>query len=300
MNNAGKGAWLTVKPGIEEMYICDPTLSADWLSTRTFQDVAKMFKLDIDYHNHNDDLKEKEIKRNAKNELIPFVSQLLQVINEVGNSLKKQNFMNIEEWLIYHLNKNHHFETPAGLLVHNLIESFPKTFNDKYTILNHEISSSIGDNGADDGDVQNQNHDEEEDKNGGYQIMLYKKAQLVVGEIYHRFRKDKHSKYNFKDGKKLTAFIDNVIVAVLRKLNIIQINDNELLDKIESHIELPSGSLEEVSLRAAALIGIEEIIKLVENRLTPVELGNYLWGYLGKTKEFRPYTRHATRDTVFY
>jgi hypothetical protein len=130
-------------------------------------------------------------------------------------------------------------------------------------------------------------------------VTLYKKAQLVVGELYHRFRKE-DPRYDFPDGGKLTAFIDNVIVAVLRKLGVVKCSQ-ELEQKIESHVELLSGSEEEVSLRAAAMIGVETISRLRSgDELTPVELGNYLWGYLGKTPEFRPFTRHATRNTVFY
>lgn len=81
--------------------------------------------------------------------------------------------------------------------------------------------------------------------------------------------------------------------------------------KIEHGTELPTGSVDEVALRAAALCGVEAVVQAVadaatrssdchgnqQERLSPNELGNYLWGILGK--ELRHFPRIATK-TVFY
>jgi hypothetical protein len=256
-----------VKPGIEAMYRENPSLSAEWLSSRTAKDVSKLFSISV----VDDDGDSTERVNAAAKELVPFVQQLTDVINEVGGSIGRQGFDTVESWLVHHMNEaasSSDSGNTAGQLVKNLVESFPSTFDDKYVLK-------------------------------GRPVTLYKKAQLVVGELYHRFRKE-DPRYDFPDGGKLTAFIDNVIVAVLRKLGVVKCSQ-ELEQKIESHVELMSGSEEEVSLRAAAMIGVETISRLRSgDELTPVELGNYLWGYLGKTPEFRPFTRHATRNTVFY
>ena len=73
---------------------------------------------------------------------------------------------------------------------------------------------------------------------------------------------------------------------------------------IDAHVPLPSGSEAEVALRAAAMVGVGEVVRHVNasrgEQLTPTELGNFLWGVLGKTPAYRTFNRHATKDTVFY
>ena len=162
---------------------------------------------------------------------------------------------------------------PAAALVADLVSTFPGTFDDRYILR--------------DGTPERM------------EVALFKKAQLVVGELYHRFREE-DARFAFNDGDRLTAFIDNVIVAVLRKVGVVRCCD-ALTASIESNELLASGSEAEVSLRAAAMAGVEAIAKLRSaDGLTPVELGNYLWGFLGKSPEYRKFTRHATRDNVFY
>lgn len=53
-------------------------------------------------------------------------------------------------------------------------------------------------------------------------------------------------------------------------------------------------------MRAAAIYACEEIVKLSQGKFNSVELDYYLWGTVGKEKEFREYERHYTRNTIFY
>eukprot|EP00931_Biecheleriopsis_adriatica_P121541 TRINITY_DN96610_c0_g1_i1.p1 TRINITY_DN96610_c0_g1~~TRINITY_DN96610_c0_g1_i1.p1 ORF type:complete len:388 (-),score=48.04 TRINITY_DN96610_c0_g1_i1:25-1104(-) len=249
----GKGAWLTVKPGIEAMFQAEPSLSAKWLAGLSCDDIATLFKL-----------------RGAE-ELQPFVQQLRDVTQELGNGLIRGGWRTLADFVRTSLTAE---STPgegrAASFVRRLVETFPRTFDDRYLIR-------------------------------GRPVFLYKKAQLVVGELFHRFR-DEDPRFAFADGELLTAFIDNVICAVLRKDGIVTVSDS-LAKAIEDHQHLPSGSEEEVALRAAAMAGVEEVVinvRALGFELTANEYGNYLWGILGKAPEYRPYTRHSTKDSVFY
>eukprot|EP01065_Artemidia_motanka_P037364 TRINITY_DN4580_c0_g1_i1.p1 TRINITY_DN4580_c0_g1~~TRINITY_DN4580_c0_g1_i1.p1 ORF type:complete len:360 (+),score=139.80 TRINITY_DN4580_c0_g1_i1:56-1081(+) len=247
----GKGAWLTVKPGIEALHSLCPQLRADWLAELSVGEVADAFKL-------------------GSEAVRPLAELLHKVCVEVGTQVRAAGHATLPEWVEARVGAHQGTGTPAALLVRDLVCAFPFTFCDK-----HDFR--------------------------GRTVHFYKKAQLVVGELHHRFR-DTDARYNFADGDRLTAFIDNVICATLRKLRVVRVTD-ELAERIDTHQPLPSGSEDEVALRAAAMSGVEAVVRAVAARglqLSPVEYGNYLWGKQGKEPEFRAYTRHATKDTVFY
>ncbi len=256
----GKGAWLTVKPGVEALYAAAPTLPADWLASRTAADIEQLFGIVGDTP--------------EARALAPFVAQLTAVTNEIGTAVSAAGCDSVAEWLTRRMAAAAAVGAPpAASLVRDLVSEFPRTFDDRY-VLRDSTSEHM-------------------------EVALFKKAQLVVGELYHRFRAE-DERFAFSDGSRLTAFIDNVIVAVLRKVGVVRCSE-ALTASIEANELLPSGSEAEVSLRAAAMAGVEEIAKLRStDGLTPVELGNFLWGHLGKSPDYRRFTRHATRDTVFY
>lgn len=205
--------------------------------------------------------------------LAPLVAQLTQVCQELGVRLVASEYSQLSDLVVSFLSRSSD-QRSAASLVRLLVDHFPFTFNDAYQVRDRSVC-------------------------------FYKKAQLVVGELYHRFRSF-DPRFNFADADlTLTAFIDNVICACLRKEKVVVCRP-ALQEAIENNVPLSSGSEEEVSLRAAAMVGIETIIAAVSARyggrsvLTSVEMGNYLWGYLGKTPEFRTFPRHAIHNTVFY
>jgi hypothetical protein len=259
-SNDGKGAFITVKAGVEAMFEACPSLLAAWLASLHVPDVASLFRIE------------------GKPSLIPFATQLTRVCNEIGQSLQKRNFLSIAEFLKSFFSSPRNApplpssEEPqyfASDLVRLLVKTFPFTFNDVYTIR-------------------------------GVKVCFYKKAQLIAGELFHRFR-SVDSRFAFADAETiLTAFIDNVIVACLRKDMIVVVRSDSLQHHLDTQTPLASGSEYEVSLRAAALVGIETMVQTLDQRVTSVELGNYIWGHLGKTPEYRPYRRHSIHNTVFY
>jgi len=244
----GKGAWATIKPGVEAIFEENPKLPASELESIQQESVEGHFGL------------------SGYSSLAPLALYLTKVIQEIGSQLKEHGWCTLSEFVMSCVKKHVDEARPAALLVHDLVETFPFTFNDRHNI------ASFGD------------------------VFFYKKAQLVVGELYHRFRQE-DVRFDFRDGHLLTAFIDNVICAVLCKDGVV-VTSSALRESIDAHEAIHSGSEAEVSLRAAAMIGVEELARLMG--LAPVEVGNYLWGCLGKKSEYRCFTRHATKDTVFY
>lgn len=287
----GKGAWLTVKPGIIAMHRrSEGGLTAEWLAQLSDQDVAEMFHLE------------------GAAALVPFVRSLRQVCNEIGQGLAERGHRSPGDFVARCLITHAGTPEPAAALVRELVRAFPHTFDDRHALPSSEhpqpgdtegdaVAAAPGDGSAGQGGAPVGSGA------SATPVFFYKKAQLVVGELYHRFRGE-DERFAFADGDRLTAFIDNVIVAVLRKLGVVATTP-DLASRIEAHQALPSGGLDEVALRSAAMAGVETIVQRVEalrgpGKLTAVELGNYLWGHLGKTPEYRRYNRHATKDTVFY
>ncbi len=85
-----------------------------------------------------------------------------------------------------------------------------------------------------------------------------------------------------------------------------------LANKVDSATPLPSGSTEEIELRATAIIACDEIAKKAKSKYTNtnennnnevlfycMQLDYYLWT-IGKDEKFRTVERHYTLDTAFY
>lgn len=239
----GKGAFLTIQPGVVAFYRAHPKLTSQELMDTTKEEVAKAFGLE------------------GNEEVEDFVELLHKVILELGeNTQEHGSLRSFVRKTLGNVSK----ATPAADLVWGLVEAFPNTFDDFNTV-------------------------------NGHRVCFYKKAQLVVGELYHRFRSE-DARFDFTDGNKLTAYIDHVICAALRYKKVI-VPCQELVERIENGTELSVGSEDEVALRAAACVGIEEVVRTVS--LSAMELDSYLWGGFGKVPEIRKFQRHATK-TIFY
>eukprot|EP00924_Labyrinthula_sp_SR-Ha-C_P015829 augustus_masked-scaffold_4-processed-gene-10.41-mRNA-1 protein AED:0.48 eAED:0.48 QI:0/0/0/0.33/1/1/3/0/3038 len=215
-----------------------------------------------------------QLNVSEKDPLFFIVYSLKKVFNEIGETLERKEMKNISDYvrnILFAADTQNKFD----LLVGSLVNDFPYTYDDSYEV-----------------QFENSNPNK---------VYLYKKAQLSVGELYFGLR-DADEIFNFKDAQEATAFIDNVICAVVRKLGLVELSE-DLNTKIENGVNLPSGSLEEVSFRAAALQAVETVVEHVNasgRELTSMELGNYFWGALGKEPEFRKFERHVTLDTIFY
>lgn len=112
-------------------------------------------------------------------QLLPLAEQLHTSIHEIGSRLLATGFSTPGDFVMSHMTKS------AENAVKCIVENFPLTFNDEYEIR-------------------------------GEQVCLYKKAQLVVSEINLLFRERFPDLFAYSDIDTLTAFVDNVVVAMLR------------------------------------------------------------------------------------
>ena len=70
--HTGKGAWLSIKDGLENMYRENPALSAEWLAGLTEDDIARMYNLSATESN------------GEPTGLALLITHLTNVSNEVG------------------------------------------------------------------------------------------------------------------------------------------------------------------------------------------------------------------------
>ena len=117
----GKGAWQTVKPGIEALYAAAPTLPTAWLASRTAADIQTLFGIVGDTP--------------EALALAPFVAQLTAVTNELGEAIGAAGCSTVAEWLTSRMEAaSGPGSTPAAALVGDLVSTFPRTFDDRYIL----------------------------------------------------------------------------------------------------------------------------------------------------------------------
>jgi hypothetical protein len=121
-------------------------------------------------------------------------------------------------------------------------------------------------------------------------IGFYKRAQLTGADL------SLAGVAHFDDLDQLTIFADNLVPHVLRVDRILSYAP-ELLARIEHGELIPSGSPEEVEIRACALHAVELIRRCLSN-VTSMQLDYVLWNR-GQAPAYKALPRHRTR-TVFY
>jgi len=130
-------------------------------------------------------------------------------------------------------------------------------------------------------------------------VHFYKRAQLTAADLSIAL-KGKGLGF-FRDLHEMTVFADNLVPHVLRMDEVLLYGKN-LAALIDSEELIPSGSPEEVEIRACALHAVELMAKALKeagHEVSPVGLDYVLWnrGQQPYYKNVKP--RHRTR-TVFY
>ncbi|XP_018572949.1 queuosine salvage protein [Anoplophora glabripennis] len=118
----------------------------------------------------------------------------------------------------------------------------------------------------------------------GHRVALYKRAQILVGDIWACFR-NKGLGY-FKDIDQITAFADYRVPQTLLWYGAFKYSD-ELLNKLTSNKIFQNGEEEEVEIRgctihAAELIKEYVLTKVDENRINSVLVDHFLWDFRRK------------------
>jgi len=132
----------------------------------------------------------------------------------------------------------------------------------------------------------------------GKEIYFYKRAQLLVGDIYQIF--DGQSFGALANIDKITACADYKLPQILRKLGILEYVTT-LAEKVDSEIEISDNSPEEIEIRANTIWAVEFIKEEVKKRSPQImsfEINDHLW--LATQEKFdgdKPY--HRTRTTAY-
>jgi Potential Queuosine, Q, salvage protein family len=121
-------------------------------------------------------------------------------------------------------------------------------------------------------------------------VGFYKRAQLTAADL--SVARVAH----FGDLDQLTIFADNLVPHVLRVDGVLRY-DPELLGRINREELIPSGSREELEIRACAVHAVE-LIKAQLDGVTSMQLDYVLWNR-GQAPAYKAQPRHRTR-TVFY
>ncbi len=132
----------------------------------------------------------------------------------------------------------------------------------------------------------------------GRKIYFYKRAQLLVADIYQLF--NGQGVGTLKNVNYLTACADYKLPQILRKLQILEYT-KELAEKVDTKIEIFHNSREEIEIRANTIWAVEfikNIIKSKHPKINSFEINDYLW--LATQKKFtndKPY--HRTRTIAY-
>ena len=127
----------------------------------------------------------------------------------------------------------------------------------------------------------------------GITVPFLKRAQLTASDLAHALPE---SLGRFRDLAQLTIFADNLVPHVLRLDGVLRF-DSSLVARIEAEELIPSGSAEEVEIRACAVDAVEQLIGLLRARMpriTARDLDDRLWRRGGKP-EYKVRPRHRTR-----
>jgi Potential Queuosine, Q, salvage protein family len=122
-------------------------------------------------------------------------------------------------------------------------------------------------------------------------VPFYKRAQLTAADL------STAGVAHFADLDRLTIFADNLVPHVLRLDGVLEY-DPRLVARIEREELIPSGSHEELEIRACALHAVELLVAHLEHQVTPMQLDYLLWNR-GQGARYKAVPRHRTRS-VFY
>ncbi|MSQ15296.1 MAG: hypothetical protein EXR50_05485 [Dehalococcoidia bacterium] len=131
----------------------------------------------------------------------------------------------------------------------------------------------------------------------GQKVLFYKRAQILVADLWGAF--GGKGLGAFAEMEQLTAFADYKLPQVLRELGVLQYAE-PLAKKIDALEPLPSGSSEEVEIRACTIWAVEllkQALKELGIDLPSFQIDWCLWDMGQKMPLANPH--HRTK-TIFY
>ncbi|MBM4402713.1 MAG: hypothetical protein FJ044_05725, partial [Candidatus Cloacimonetes bacterium] len=129
----------------------------------------------------------------------------------------------------------------------------------------------------------------------GKKINFYKRAQLLVSDIYQLFGGEGFG--NLKNVDQLTACADYKLPQSLRTLGVISYTKS-LAEKVDNKTPIPKDNQEEVEIRANTIWAVELIrqgLEKIGEKVMPIGINDHLW-LIGqdKGKHEKPYHRTLT------
>jgi hypothetical protein len=130
------------------------------------------------------------------------------------------------------------------------------------------------------------------------EVPFYKRAQITCADLALALAGGRLG--HFTDLDQLTLFADNLVPHVLRMLGVL-VYDDRLARQIDRGDLIPSGSLEEIEIRAVALHAVEmlsESCRQLGFAVRSQELDRILWNR-GQHPDIKARPRHRTRCTFY-
>jgi hypothetical protein len=128
----------------------------------------------------------------------------------------------------------------------------------------------------------------------GFEVPFYKRGQITCSDLAEALRG--RGLGRFRDIDELTLFADNLVPHVLRTLGVL-LYSPDLARQIDAEVLIPSGSGEEVEIRAVALHAVERLAGSCARRgwrVPPRRLDHLLWSR-GQSPRVKARPRHRTR-----
>lgn len=133
---------------------------------------------------------------------------------------------------------------------------------------------------------------------GGREVFFYKRAQILVADLYAAFGGEAWGRFEDMDG--LTVFADYKLPQILRHLGILRYG-TALARKVDHRKPIEAGSPEEVEIRANTLTAVDRIKAHLKDRdkaWKAFQLDWLLWN-MGQEPALKPKPYHRT-VTIFY
>jgi len=133
----------------------------------------------------------------------------------------------------------------------------------------------------------------DESEIGGKRVSFYKRAQILIADLWTHFKGDGFGKFSNIDS--LTMFADYRVPQVLVYFGVLKYSP-ELMKKLEREEELRNGDDDEVEIRGCSINAVDRICNYVnekvesdaalrKHRVNPAKLDYFLWNFRRENNE---------------
>lgn len=139
----------------------------------------------------------------------------------------------------------------------------------------------------------------DEEQYNGSPVRFYKRAQLIPSHLHELYQLGVSTR-DVTNLDQLTALADYKVPQLLRKYDVLQYTP-DLAERVDTMSEIPSGSKEEVEIRAVTVWAVELLTRLVKQRglqASAIQIDHVLW-LRGQQKSLDDKPYHRTR-TIWY